>query len=128
MTNQTFLLLTDAQRKEKFSKVLKLKSEGRLTGTEIKHMLRFLPVNIQFEVMIYDSPEDFSKGIGQTGGYRKRMVLGAEYIFRQDGQTGLSDDHAAAITTRKKVDGEVTNQLHIYIPKKRHRRRRRAGL
>lgn len=125
MRNKAFILLSKAEKRMKLKNVLKLKSKGRLTKAEIRNILSLIPHDTQFRVYMYHSPDDFSEGIDRSNGYCKRMVLGAEYIFRKGGNTELSEHHAAAITTRNREDGEVTNELHIYIPKERYGRVRR---
>lgn len=120
MRNKAFILLSKAEKKMKLKNVLRLKSRGKLKKAEIRSIISLLPANIQFTVIVYRSPDDFSDGIELSGGYMKRMVLGAEYIFRKCGKTELSEHHTAAITTRKCENGEVTNVLHVYIPEERY--------
>lgn len=120
MRNKVLLLLSGLEKRMELKNVLRLKSRGRLTKEEIGSIISLLPSDLQFEVTVYHSPEDFSDGIEISGGFTKRLVLGAEYIFRNNGRTELSEHHAAAITTRKKENGDVTNVLHIYIPEERY--------
>ena len=120
MRNKAFILLSKAKKMVKLKNVLRMKSRGKLTKAEIRNIISLLPPNVQFKVIVYRCPEDFSDGIELNSGYRKRLVLGAEYIFRKNGRTELSEHHAAAITTRKYKDGEVTNILHIYVPEERY--------
>lgn len=120
MRNKAFILLSKAEKMMKLKNVLRLKSRGKLTKAEIRSIISLLPANIQFTVIVYHDPDDFSDGIELSGGFTKRLVLGAEYIFRYNGRTELSEHHAAAITTRKRENGEVTNVLHIYIPEERY--------
>lgn len=125
MVNQKFSLLSEKEKKAKFKAVLNTKAKGGLTGEEIHQILQILPVNQQYEILIYHSLDDFCEGICQTEGTRKRLVLGAAYVRTRNEEEKFVCDvqsETIAITIQKQTESEEWNQLHIFIPPERYRK------
>ena len=125
MTNENFILLTERERKEKLKAVLGTKSEGNLTQNEIREIVRILPKGRQYEVNVCHSMDEFCARLTGSGTAERRLVLG-RYKAVQDGEKGLTFDAeagAVVVTVIKHTDAEEKNQLQIFIPPDRFRKK-----
>ena len=125
MTNRRFLLLTEQERNAKFKAALHAKSEGSLTGDEIQKILRVLPPDKQYEILVYHKEDEFCLGVARLKGAKKRLILGEDSrTFRN--QLGKLEyeatSQAVAIAVWKKTSLEECSQLHILIPPGRCRK------
>lgn len=125
MKNERFLLLPEKERNAKFKAALNTKSEGGLTGDEIQEILNLLPVDKQYEILVYHKTDEFCLGVARMKGARKRLILGADFQgFRNQAGKLVCDvqSQAVAIAVRKKTSLEECSQLHILIPPERCRK------
>lgn len=120
MTNGAFLLLSEEEKHSKFKAVLKNKTQGCLTGEELREILLSVLPNRQYCIKVYWDKQDFCQSLASDDGSWGRTILGQ--VMAGQGQTpGLlfCETRAAAVLIRKQADEGETYQIHIFIPPER---------
>lgn len=120
MTNETFLLLSAEERQSKFRAVLNSKTDGCLSGEELRDILLTISSDRQYEVSVYWDAGKFCRSLALSEDSRGRTILGQ--VMAGHGQAPgklFCETQAAAVLVRKQADEGMLNQLHIFIPPER---------
>lgn len=115
MVNESFSVLSEHERSSKLRTVLKNRSEGRISESEIRAVMDVISLKKQYAIRIYIEPDEFRKNLVLADPSRSKTVFGSAIV----GVPGLSErffsgTHAAAYITKNNVD-----IIHIYIPQQR---------
>ena len=116
MTNETFLLMSDEEKRRKFKTALKNITNNLLTEEEISIIMFNIPLKKQYVIRVYNDPVEFQSNLMLSESYDSKTLLGSMVAGANDEIRSLfSDSKTAAILTKKDSAQEIYC-IHIYIP------------
>lgn len=87
MVNESFSVLSEHERSSKLRTVLKNRSEGRISESEIRAVMDVISLKKQYAIRIYVEPDEFRKSLVLADPSRSKTVFGSAIA----GVPGLSE-------------------------------------
>ena len=113
MNNENFLLMTDGEKNEKLTNALSEKTDNSLTEEEVRIILDNISLNRQYLIKPYSDAACFLEALALSDHRDCQIFFGnrlqAPFIT-------FDDSHSAAVITKIKRDGKITDVIYLYVP------------
>lgn len=113
MNNENFLLMTDGEKNEKLTNALSEKTDNSLTEEEVRIILDNISLNRQYLIKPYPDAVSFLEALALSDHRDCQILFGnrleAPFIM-------FDETHSAAVITKTKRDGKVTDVIYLYVP------------
>ncbi len=115
MTNETFTLLSDAEKNTKFRTALRQKTGNRLTEDELNIIISSLPPNKQYEIHVFSEPTVFCSYLVLANAGKSKLLFGSAI----PGVPGISEIAFCKARSSAFLENKGTGIINIYIPQAR---------
>lgn len=119
MTNESFKLLSEEEKNTKFRAILNTRTDGALSGEEMRSLLLCVSPKRQYSIKVYYDKEAFRNVLQLAEGYTGRTVLGQAFVSHEGNGELFCTTRPAAVILRKCADEVSLSQLHIFVPPER---------
>lgn len=119
MTNNNFTNLDEEEKKKKLKNVLKSRTRGYLTESELETVMQSVKVNRQYAIKLFFKAEEFRRTLTLPKMCGGEIILGSARLGLRGKIGALQDETQPVVAIVRIRTKTLENQIRIFIPENR---------